>query len=153
VFFTRYQAPEVCGHEYSFQIDYYSIGIVLHFMLSGYVPDHDEIATCDSDEWSEISQEAKGALLNRFHRCSRPWCVDTGAGLADVVLGLLQKDPTKRMTGVQVLYSPWMQAAALPSPGLRPQLARQSSSTMAPDTFQSLPMRIPSLKKSSASTL
>ena len=56
-----YQAPEITSEGYSFQIDYYSIGVILHFMLSGDVP-HEGTRMFSQGDWSGVSQAAKGVV-------------------------------------------------------------------------------------------
>ena len=75
-------------------------------------------------------------LVFRVSSCA---CACVGA---DVVRGLLQKTPTKRMSGIQVLYSDWLKGdtVAVSAPPARPVLARQSSSTMDVDAFTHLPL-------------
>ena len=64
----RYRAPEVAGANYSFSADVFSLGVILHFMLSGFVPEPEEVTICDTPEWDEISQPAKGVI--QLRRCS-----------------------------------------------------------------------------------
>ena len=68
-----------------------------------------------------VFKNSFGGLVPRHHVCYVP---------ADVTARLLDPNPHTRLTGSQLLSSPWM-TASLPSPALRPLLRHNSSSTLS----------------------
>ena len=82
---SRYRAPEVQTADYTYTADVYSLGVILHFLLSGYVPEPDETIQFESVEWEGISKEAKGmsclpvrAASPRYHANARRPMTQTG---------------------------------------------------------------------------
>lgn len=71
-----YMAPEVLEQNYSEKCDYWSLGVILYMMLSGYPPfdgvTEDEILMgvksmeydFDDEAWYSISDEAKDLVSN-----------------------------------------------------------------------------------------
>ena len=95
-----YIAPEILRREYYGKpVDMWSAGVVLYILLCGYAPFYDEDQRrlfekikrgryCfDEDAWGDISREAK-----------------------DLIMGLLQLDPAKRLTATEALRHPWVLA-------------------------------------------
>jgi len=94
----HYVAPEVLEKKkYNKNCDFWSLGVILYVLLCGYLPFyHEERSmtvrliragkfTFDDEEWGDISDNAK-----------------------DLIRNLLQKDPTKRWTAVQILQSKFL---------------------------------------------
>ncbi|CAI5933391.1 unnamed protein product [Closterium sp. NIES-65] len=94
-----YMAPEVFTGEYGCSADVWSLGVVLHVLLSGGVPfwGDDEAATIrsvlhgrldlgeESAAWEGVSAEARGLI-----RC------------------MLERDPRRRPSASKVLSHPWL---------------------------------------------
>nr|BAN39673.1 protein kinase domain containing protein [Entamoeba histolytica] len=101
-----YAAPEILmgATEYSYQVDMWSVGVMLYVCLCGYLPfDGDTIAenveqmqsgeiVFDSDDWKHISNEAR-----------------------DFVIRCLYPDPRLRMNAEQALCHPWFKGIAQPT--------------------------------------
>lgn len=157
-----YRAPEVSDGSYSFEVDYYSVGVILHIMLSGYAPEEGEELAFDGEEWEGVPTAAQGVCGCQWPDGQQECVCDAFRAsfclprisavcvlphVADVVRGLMALDPTKRMSGIQVLFSDWLKDApptpSAPSPVRAPpgpKLARQSSSTMGVEEFTKLPL-------------
>jgi len=99
-----YIAPEVLsGKGYSYEVDYWSIGVTLYIMLCGFPPFFDEsheilfkaIQNCEfeftSPYWDEISDSAK-----------------------DLIKSILVADPETRLNAEQILAHPWIQGHSTP---------------------------------------
>ncbi|TMW63427.1 hypothetical protein Poli38472_002368 [Pythium oligandrum] len=90
-----YIAPELLQQQpYGKPVDMWSVGIVIYEMLTGYQPFYpphaciDEKADFNDRVWSSVSAQAK-----------------------DLVQGLLESDPTKRLTAADALSHGWFDAA------------------------------------------
>lgn len=108
-----YVAPEIIlGKGYDFQIDYWSIGVILYVLLCGFPPFYEEtneklfemikLAQFDfpSPQWDQISDIAK-----------------------DLIKSLLKADPSQRFNADQILKHPWVVGIVTP----RKQLADVST--------------------------
>ena len=95
---SGYVAPEVLEQKpYNEACDFWSVGVVLFILLSGSPPFYDEdnfelfekIKKCryslDTPQWDGISPEAK-----------------------DFISKLLVADPTKRISGDELMQHPWI---------------------------------------------
>ncbi|CAD8187756.1 unnamed protein product [Paramecium octaurelia] len=84
----NYQAPEMLQfQEITFSVDVFALGVILYYMLSGYLP-------FDSDIPQEIIQNTIDGIysMDDYH-----WqCVSEEA--KDLIVGLLQNQPSKRLT-------------------------------------------------------
>ncbi len=92
-----FMAPEVFRGSYDFKCDYWSIGVILYFMLSGTYPytslpnmDYSKVIASrklsfDSDKWTGVSKEAK-----------------------DLIRSLMSIKPGKRPDYEKCLQHPWM---------------------------------------------
>lgn len=93
-----YVAPEVLRRGYSYQADYWSLGVILYILLCGLPPFWGDNDTAifkmilqgdidfDTQPWPKISEDAK-----------------------DLIRKLLTVDPSKRISVQQVLEHKWMQ--------------------------------------------
>lgn len=92
---TLYMAPEIMRHEaYGKPVDVWSSGVTLCCLLFGYMPfgpdEEEHLAKGENlkpeyDEWGELSE-----------------------GAQDLISGMLNCEPEKRMTANQVLNHPWI---------------------------------------------
>jgi serine/threonine-protein kinase Chk2 len=103
----QYLAPEVIVHSrnhkgYSAEVDMWSLGVILYIMLSGSQPFHDN-----------GSQPALFELIRkgRYSFPDRPWAEISDAA-KDLVRGMLNVDPTKRLTTDQALAHPWFRGSS-----------------------------------------
>jgi serine/threonine protein kinase len=93
----EYVAPEILNEEpYGVAVDMWSAGVILYILLCGFPPfygDNDDelferIATCNykfiSPYWDRVSEDAK-----------------------NLIRGLLELNPKKRLTAAQALAHPW----------------------------------------------
>eukprot|EP00357_Protocruzia_adherens_P016342 CAMPEP_0115019946 /NCGR_PEP_ID=MMETSP0216-20121206/29784_1 /TAXON_ID=223996 /ORGANISM="Protocruzia adherens, Strain Boccale" /LENGTH=753 /DNA_ID=CAMNT_0002391589 /DNA_START=207 /DNA_END=2468 /DNA_ORIENTATION=+ len=92
-----YVAPEMIEMNYSFSADIWSMGCILYLLLRGKLP---------------IEAKDKSQLIRKTLECKiivdDPHWVTVSEGAKDVVKGLLEKDPVKRLTIEQALKHPWM---------------------------------------------
>lgn len=104
-----YLAPEVIDGNYGNSCDIWSLGIVLHVMLSGYMP----FSGANTDE---ILKNVKGGKLNLTGPI---WSKVSPQG-KDFVQVLLTTDEFKRPSAEKALTHPWFEMAKshLPSVGL-----------------------------------
>jgi len=102
-----YLAPEVLERDYDQRSDYWSLGIMMHFLLTGRHPFvgvttpevlkeiKEAELSLEGPEWAALSSEAK-----------------------DLLKKLLTKNPLKRITAVEALLHPWIKMgenSALPA--------------------------------------
>ena len=95
-----YTAPEVmCGQNYSFSADIWSLGSLMHALLSAMLP-----FQCDNRK--ELKRRA----------CTEPLDLESNRRLRnlsepakDLLNGLLRKDPSQRLTIEQALAHEWFQ--------------------------------------------
>ncbi|CAI5979228.1 unnamed protein product [Closterium sp. NIES-65] len=119
-----YLAPEVVkGHLYDHQVDVWSLGIILYTCLSGKLPFHGPnhnavfAAACRAapdlvspELWSGVSAEAK-----------------------DLVRGMLEKEPGRRIRSGEILSHPWFDTFQPASSQLsQPTASHQSSQSSQP---------------------
>ncbi|KAH7296109.1 hypothetical protein KP509_26G009200 [Ceratopteris richardii] len=94
-----YLAPEVLtGTGYDEKVDVWSLGILLHILLSGYVP-------FDGETTPDIFQAIKRGRLDLKRA---PWPAISEEA-KDLLKGMLQKNPYRRLRLAEVLAHPWMQ--------------------------------------------
>ncbi|CAD8120793.1 unnamed protein product [Paramecium sonneborni] len=94
----NYQAPEMLQfQEITFAVDVFALGVILYYMLSGYLP-------FDSDIPQEIIQNTIDGVysMDDYH-----WqCVSEEA--KDLIHGLLQNQPSQRLTLKQAKEHQWI---------------------------------------------
>ena len=94
-----YVAPEVLEQTspYSHSCDFWSIGVVLFILLSGYPPFY------DTDNF---------ALFEKIKRCEYNFNAESwdtvSDGAKDLISRLLVADPAQRLTGEQIMSHPWI---------------------------------------------
>jgi serine/threonine protein kinase len=96
-----YIAPEILRDEgyYGFAVDIWSSGVVLYAMLYGTVP-------FKANQMSELQK----IIINAEYSLKE----DISAEARDMIKGLLEKDPEKRMTIPMILNHPWLRDAPRP---------------------------------------
>ncbi|KAI5084891.1 hypothetical protein GOP47_0001060 [Adiantum capillus-veneris] len=95
-----YLAPEIFTGSYDEKVDVWSLGILLHIMLSGYVP-------FDGETTGDIFQAIKRGRLDLK---KGPWPA-ISAEAKDLLKGMLQKNPYRRLRLTEILAHPWMQSS------------------------------------------
>lgn len=93
-----YLAPEVLSGSHDEKVDLWSLGVLLHVILCGYVP-------FDGETAPDIFQAIKRGRLDLK---KEPW-PHVSPEAKDLLKGLLQKNPYRRMRLAEVLAHPWMQ--------------------------------------------
>ena len=98
-----YMAPEmlVDGAEYGKEVDLWGLGVVLYEVLSGANP-FDPFGDASEEE---VTSRIKGFTLDALHG---PEWAHVSAEAKAVVRGLLQRDPSSRLSAEQVLCFPWV---------------------------------------------
>ncbi len=91
-----YVAPEVIDGSYTFACDMWSLGVIMHVMLSGFMP-----FTGNSTE--DIFRSIKRGRLNFDHSV---WKKVTPPGI-DLLVKLLEPDENKRITASDALKHKW----------------------------------------------
>jgi len=123
-----YEAPEVvCGSPYDAKADVWSLGIILHALLSGTLP------FIDADQQRLARKICAGAYELRFS----PWPFISVEAKA-LIRKLIVVDPRKRPTAAEILKDPWLAQFLEPSspaaPRLSPSASRSLSPPLAPGT-------------------
>ncbi|KAA8520064.1 hypothetical protein F0562_014320 [Nyssa sinensis] len=92
-----YVAPEVLRRRYGKEIDIWSAGVILYILLSGVPP-----------FWAESEKGIFDAILRgEIDFESQPWPSISNSA-KDLVRKMLNQDPKRRITSVQVLEHPWI---------------------------------------------
>ena len=82
-------------------MDMWSVGVILHIMLLGYHP---------FDQEGNSSDQVVGTRIQSNER--QPF-LDTHVGLSEsaveLISGLMETDPERRMTAYNMLHHPWVQ--------------------------------------------
>ena len=94
---TSYMAPEVLTGAYSTEVDLWSLGVIVFFMLSGYLPFPGR-----SDEEKE-----EKILRGQYSMGGKAW-TKVSKEAKDFITKLLAQVPSKRMTGHDALKHPWI---------------------------------------------
>lgn len=93
----QYVAPEILtGKGYSTPVDLWSCGVVMYFLLCGYVPyqGNDQQSLLDSIQTAEL------------YFLEEDWCDISTLG-RHLIRQLLERDPDKRPTALEALQHPW----------------------------------------------
>jgi len=92
-----YVAPEVLRRRYGYEADVWSCGVILYILLSGVPP-----------FWAQTEQGIFDAILQgSLDLESDPW-PKISSEAKELIRGMLEPDPKKRMTASQVLKHPWV---------------------------------------------
>ena len=94
----HYVAPELLkNHPYDQSADMWSVGIIIYFLLVGYLPFHSK----NQDELFKIIR------LGKFSFEPKYWSGISNEA-KDLITKLLDVDPSTRLTATQALDSDWM---------------------------------------------
>ena len=99
-----YVAPEIIeGHGYTFQVDYWSIGVILYILLCGFPP-----------FFADTNQALFEQIMVCKYEFTSPYFDDISSMAKELISGLLVKDPKKRLTADEILEHTWMQGIVTP---------------------------------------
>ena len=93
-----YTAPELLnGIPYGKEVDYWSLGVIMHIMLCGYSP------------WSHCNNEIeiRRAIIDQEIELKDEDWMHVSESVKDLVLRLLHRDPKKRATNDEILKITW----------------------------------------------
>jgi calcium-dependent protein kinase len=98
-----YTAPEAITGEATAKSDVWSCGIILHYLLSGYLPFYGD--TKAELQTALDSQELKFPIMlwSRFNKT-----------VQDLLKGMLKCDPSARLTAAECLERPWFKSVQKP---------------------------------------
>ena len=91
-----YMAPEVLKGSYMAEADIWSLGVLLYCLVSGYLPFQGGSA-------KEVFSKIKAADFHFDHQEFETISKEC----KDLITKLLEKDPKKRLTGINALAHPW----------------------------------------------
>ncbi|CAH9105568.1 unnamed protein product [Cuscuta epithymum] len=95
-----YMAPEVLKRNYGPEVDVWSAGVILYILLCGVPP-----------FWAETEKGVAQAIIRSVVDLKKdPW-PKVSDNAKDLVKKMLNPDPTKRLTALEVLDHPWLQNA------------------------------------------
>ena len=108
-----YIAPEIItstkdkGYK-GFPVDIYSAGIVLYIMVSGRLPfDESPDDICEINKNEDMNKENEIKLKYGLSKREPKYLENISDELRDLLKGLLNKDPNKRLNIEQILNHPW----------------------------------------------
>ncbi|GAU43631.1 hypothetical protein TSUD_24000 [Trifolium subterraneum] len=94
---SYYMAPEVLKRNYGPEIDIWSAGVILYFLLCGFPP-----------FWAETEKGTSQAIIDYVVDFKRdPW-PHVSVNAKDLVKKMLDPDPKRRLTAQEVLDHPWL---------------------------------------------
>ncbi|WJX11175.1 Calcium-dependent protein kinase 14 [Trifolium repens] len=95
-----YTAPEVLLRNYGPEIDIWSAGVILYFLLCGFPP------FCAETDQELAEKIAQSDIYFKW----KPW-PNVSDNAKDLVKKMLDPDPKRRLTALEVLDHPWLQNA------------------------------------------
>jgi len=92
-----YEAPEVLRNAYTEKCDIWSLGCVLYFLVSGYLP-----------FWGNYNHEVIEKILKGNYDLEEAdiWYF-VSEDVKDLIRSMLEYDPNRRISAVQALRHPW----------------------------------------------
>lgn len=100
-----YVAPEILQEKrYGKEVDMWSVGVILYILLCGYPP-----------FYAENNEDLYTIIKNGDYDFPDPYWTEISSAAKDLIRKLLQVNPKKRLTAVQVLEHPWISGNAAPS--------------------------------------
>lgn len=137
-----YEAPEVvCGNPYDAKADVWSLGVILHALLSGTLP------FIDADQQRLARKICAGAYELRFS----PWPFISVEAKA-LIRKLIVVDPRKRPNAAEILRDPWLAQFLEPSSPAAARLSPSSSRSLSPALAPGTPTAVPPSRHSDQST-
>ncbi|KAH7300804.1 hypothetical protein KP509_24G079100 [Ceratopteris richardii] len=126
-----YVAPEVLQRSYGPEVDVWSAGVILYILLSGVPP-----------YWAETEQgifyQVRYGVLDFS---SEPW-PHISENAKDLVRGMLNRDPGKRLTAHEVLSHPWIcEDGVAPDRPLDPAILSRMKQFMAMNKMKKVALR------------
>ncbi|KAL3158440.1 hypothetical protein ABBQ38_010674 [Trebouxia sp. C0009 RCD-2024] len=103
-----YMAPEVFRREYGVQSDMWSLGMMLYHFVSQRFPFWESMDECRS---STLDDVMRAVTMESIPFDFGPFLNMSPEGI-DMLKGLLQRDPAKRMTARQAINHPWFKLHA-----------------------------------------
>lgn len=128
-----YIAPEVFQRRYTQACDLWSLGVVLYLLLSGTVP-----FGAEAEEEMQVYRAIQTEPL-RLH--GGQWRSISSAA-QELVVGLLEKDASKRYTIEQVLSHPWVTGRAAPRAALDPGVVRSMAAFTNNNRFRKQALKL-----------
>lgn len=96
----HYVAPELLkNHPYDESADMWSVGVIIYFLLAGYLPFHHK----DQNELFKVIR------LGKYNFESRYWSGTTDAAKG-LIKHLLEVDPSTRFSATEALSSEWIKS-------------------------------------------
>ena len=95
---VNYISPEVySGHEYSFEIDVYSMGVILYYMITGKLP-----------YTSELEEDIRRKTVSNEYDTSYSMCDDITSDTIDIIRNMLLTDSDNRYSVDRCLSHPFI---------------------------------------------
>lgn len=95
---TCYMAPELLLGNYNEKVDEWACGVIMYILLTGTMP-------FKGKDFDEIKENVISKQLDFSH----PFLANKSAGCLELLKGLLQRNPVKRLTAAEALKTDWLQ--------------------------------------------
>lgn len=102
---TYWSPEQVKGLPHDQAVDMWALGVVLYILLSGRHP----FETVSSSQGQVLD-----SILSASFTCDTPEWTGVSNGAREVVRGLLESDPRRRLTAQQMLSHPWIRGVDVP---------------------------------------